>query len=162
MNLSLQEILTQALGFALLVFVMGKMFWKPFMETLEKRRHHIQTELEHIDSSKKEIETMKNQYAAHLQKIEDEARTKIQAAIHEGQRVAKEIQDKARGEAQAAFEKSKENLDLEVAKARLVLRKEIAGLAIHATERVLNEKMSSDQIQQAKMLEIIEGLEKAL
>lgn len=162
MNLSIQEILTQALGFALLVFVMGKMFWKPFMQTMEKRRQHIQTELEHIDSSKKEIETLKNQYASHLQKIEDEARTKIQEAIHEGEHIAKEIQDKARGEAQAAFEKSKENLDLEVAKARLTLRKEIADLAIHATERVLNEKMSKDQAQQAKILEIIEGLEKAL
>lgn len=162
MNVSLQEILTQAAGFAILVFVMSKMFWKPFLSSLDSRREHIQKELAHIDSSKKEIETMKAEYTAHLQKIEEEARMKIQESINEGRRIAKEIQDKARAEAQASFEKSKENLELEVTKARISLRREIAGLALETSERVLNEKLSTDQAQQAKIMEIIEGLEKTL
>lgn len=162
MNVSLQEILTQAIGFAILVFVLKKLFWKPFMDSLENRSAHIRKELHHIESSKKEIEAMKTEYTAHLQKIEDEARTKIQEAINEGRRVAKEIQDKARAEAQASFEKSKENLDLEVSKARMTLRREIANLAVSTSEKILNEKMSNDQAQQSKALEIIEGLEKAL
>lgn len=162
MNVSIQEILTQAIGFAILVFVLKKLFWKPFLDSLENRREHIRKELAHIDSSKLAIEKMKSEYAAHLQKIEDEARVKIQDAVNEGTRIAKEIQDKARAEAQASFEKSKENLDLEISKARLSLRREIANLAIGTSEKILNEKMSSDQAQQAKALEIIEGLEKAL
>lgn len=162
MNISIQEVLTQAFGFILLVFVLGKLFWKPFMQTLEQRREKIQTELDHIDQSKKDLERMKAEYAEHIQKIEEEARIRMQEAIEEGRKIAKSIQDKARQESQATFDKAKENLDLEVAKARISLRREIADLAIHTSERVLQEKLSTDSAQQGKILNIIEDLEKTL
>lgn len=162
MNISIQEVLTQAVGFILLVFILGKLFWKPFMQTLELRQQKIKSELDHIDQSKKDLENMKSEYSAHLQKIEEEARSKMQDAVEEGRRIAKEIQDKARQESQATFDKAKENLDLEVAKARIALRREIADLAVQTSERVLQEKLSTDSAQQGKILNIIEDLEKSL
>lgn len=161
-NIHLEEVVVQLVAFLVVFFILKSLAWKPLLGSLESRRAKIQSELEHIDNAKKDIERLKVEYTAHLQKIEDEARVKIQSAVEEGSRIAKEIQDKARAESQATFDKSKETLELEVAKARLTLRQDIAGLALSTTERVLNERLSGDKAQQAKILEIIEDLEKAL
>ena len=159
MNVSIQEILTQGLGFLVLLFVLKKLFWLPILNVLEMRRTHIKTEFEKMDAAKKEMERLKAEYTVHLQKIEDEARGKIQEAIDEGRKISRDIQEKARAESQATFEKAKENLNLEVAKARITLRREIADLAILVSEKVLQEKLAGPK-EQEKVLEFIEELEK--
>ena len=157
-NIQFHEVLVQLLAFLIVFFTLKALAWKPILRGLESRRQRIQDELEKIESSKKEIESLKNQYAVHLQKIEDEARNKIQEAVNEGNRIAREIQDRARAESQATFEKTKESLHLEVAKARLTLRQEIADLSIRVTEKIMKEKLNEPK-QQEKILEMIEELE---
>ncbi len=161
-NINLGEVLVQLIAFIIVFWTLKLLAWKPLLQSLEARRGKIQEEFDKIEKARIEIEGLKNQYNAQLQKIEDEARAKINEAIDEGRRIGKEIQDKARHESQAAFEKSKENLELEISKARLTLRREIADLTISASERVLKEKLSTDQAQQAKILEIIQELEKTV
>lgn len=158
MSLSLQEILTQALGFLLLVWVMKRLFWKPLLGTLEARRHRIEKAFRQIEASKKELETLRLDYELRIQKIEEEARAKLQQAIDEGRRIAREIQEKAREEATEALLRSKENLGLEIAKARVELRREIAQLTLRAAEKFLHEKMT-DTKHEEKILELIEELE---
>lgn len=158
-NIHLGEVFVQLVAFVIVFWTLKLLAWKPLLRALEARREHIKHSLEQIEAAKREIDSLKTEYAAHLQKIEEEARAKIQEAVHEGRRLARDIQEKARSESQASFEKAKQNLELEAAKARLTLRREIADLAIHAAERVLREKMT-DSRQQEKVLEIIEELEK--
>lgn len=161
-NIKLGEVLVQLIAFVIVFLTLKGMAWKPMQQSLESRRAKIQGEFDKIESTRKELEAMKLDYTARLQKIEDEARAKIQEAIDEGRRVAKEIQEKARTESQNTFDKAKQNLELEVAKARLTLRQEIAELAINTSERVLNERLATDQAQQTKIMEIIQDLEKSL
>ena len=158
MSLSIQEILTQALGFLLLLWVMKRVFWKPLLGMLDARRNRIEEAFREIESSKKEIESLRANYEARLEKIEEEARGKLQAALDEGRRIGREIQEKAREEAKDALTRSKENLSLEIAKARIELRREIAELTLLASEKLLHEKMSGEK-QREKILEMIESLE---
>ena len=158
MSLSLQEILTQALGFLLLVFVLKRLFWKPVLGMLETRRLHIEDAFRQIESQKKEMENLRQEYNARLEKIEEEAREKLQAAIDEGRKIAREIQEKSREEAKDSLVRSKENLALEIAKARVELRGEIVELTLLATEKLLCEKMN-DEKNREKILELIEELE---
>ncbi|MBI3312602.1 MAG: F0F1 ATP synthase subunit B, partial [Candidatus Omnitrophica bacterium] len=74
-------------------------------------------------------------------------------------KIAKEIQEKARAESQASFEKAKDNLAIETAKARITLRREIADLAVSVSEKVLREKLTEAK-QQEKIMGLIEELEK--
>ena len=158
MSLSLQEILTQALGFLLLVWVMKRIFWKPLLGMLEARRSQIEEAFRQIESSKKEIALLRTDYESRIVKIEEEARGKLQAAIDEGRKIARDIQEKAREEAKDVLARSKENLSLEVAKARIELRREIAELTLLATEKFLREKMTPEKNRE-KILELIEELE---
>lgn len=158
MSLSLQEILTQALGFLLLVWVMKRIFWKPLLEKLEARRSRIEEAFRQIEASKREMDALRSDYHSRIEKIEEEARAKLQAAIDEGRRIGREIQEKAREEAKGALERSKENLALEVQKARIELRREIAELTLLATQKLLREKMT-DEKHRERILDLIEELE---
>lgn len=156
------ELIVQICAFLIVFFVLKRLAWKPIQGAMESRRESIREDLAKIEQAKREIESLKNEYSARLQQIEDDARVKIQEAVEEGRRVSREIQEKAREEAHASFEKGKENLAMEVSRARVELRREIADLAIEAAERVLNEKLSDDKKQNQKVLEIIADLEKSL
>jgi len=156
------EVFVQLAAFLIVFFTLKKMAWQPILSALAHRRETIQKSFEQIESAKKEIEAMKTLYENHLQKIEDETRAKVQEAVEEGRRVGREIQEKARSESQASFDKAKENLAVEIAKARLELRREIADLAVSTSEKILKEKLTLDQTQNAKILEIVEELEKTL
>ena len=158
MSLSLQEILTQALGFLLLVWVLKRLFWKPLLASLEKRRSAIAEGFHQIESQKREMESLRRDYEARIQKIEEEARGKLQAAIDEGRKISREIQEKARDEAKQALTRSKEDLSLEIAKARVELRGEIARLTLLATEKLLREEMT-DERHREKILDMIDELE---
>ena len=158
MSLSLREILTQALGFLLLVWVMKRIFWKPLLASLEARRHGIEETFRQIEERKKEMEKLRSDYEARIAKIEEEARQKLQEAVDQGRGIAREIQEKAREEARAILTRSKEDLGLEIAKAKIELRREIAGLTLLTAERLLKEKMNEEKHRE-KILEMIEELE---
>jgi F-type H+-transporting ATPase subunit b len=160
--INIGEVLVQLAAFMIVFLTLKKFAWKPLLGSLQAREDRIKAEFDKIEMAAKDVEALKREYAAKMQKIEDDARAKIQEAVEDGRRVAKEIQEKARAEAQASFEKSKENLEMEIAKARVELRRDIAALAVSTSERILNEKMSNDQAQQAKILDIINDLEKVL
>ena len=159
MNLSLQEILTQAIAFILLVWMLKKMAWKPLLRLLDERRERIQKGFEEIENAKKDVEKLKTDYERARAHIEDEARKKLQEAIDEGKHIARELQENARREARVILEKAKEDIQLEVAKAKVTLRNEIADLTLAATERLIEEKLDETKDKEI-VLDFIEDLEK--
>lgn len=159
MNLSLQEILTQAGAFILLVWVLKKMAWKPLLKLLDERRERILKGFEEIEHTKQEVQKLKADYEHSRAHIEEEAHRKLQESVDEGKRISRELQEEARREARAVLEKAKEDISLEVAKAKVMLRNEIADLTLAATERLLKEKLDETKDKEI-VLDFIEDLEK--
>src|SRR3989338_111853 len=131
-NIKLGEVFVQLLAFAIVFWVLRSFAWKKIMGILEDRRAKIKRELDEIESAKKELEALKQKYVHSLSRIEEEARAKLQEAVNDGKRIAREIQEGARKNAHAILEKAKEDVALEVDKARVTLRSEIADLALSA------------------------------
>ena len=159
MSLSIQEILTQAAAFILLVWVLKRLAWKPLLKLLDERRQKIETSFEEIERTKKELDELKRDYERAHARIEEEARQKLQLAIDEGKRIARDLQEGARREARAILEKAKEDISLEVAKAKVTLRNEIVDLTLRATERLIQEKLDETKDKEI-VLDFIEDLEK--
>ncbi len=141
LQLDLQQILSQAISFALLVVILKRFAWKPLLAMLDHRRAHIEEELRQVAQSRAEMTRLQQEYSQRLAKIEDEARVKIQQSVLEGKRIAIEIQEQARTQAQAIMAKSKETIELELAKAKVSLRDQMAGMTLEAVERVLRHKL---------------------
>ncbi len=144
MNVDFAQILTQALGFLILLAILRKFAWGKVLSGLEARSRRISDELRSIEEAKAELAGLKQRYQESLNKIEEEARAKIQQAIQEGRRIAMEIEEDARSHARATLEKTKEAVALEVTKARVELKEQVVDLAIQVTHKVLQQNLDEE------------------
>ena len=140
----LQQILSQALSFLLLLWVLKRFAWKPLLGVLDARRARIEEDLRQAAATKDEMRRAQEELVQRLAKINEEAREKIQAAVQDGRRMASEIQEDARAQAQAILAKSNEAIALELAKAKVSLRDEIADMTVDAVERILRQRCDTD------------------
>ncbi len=139
----LAQILSQALSFLLLLWVLKRFAWKPLLQILDQRRAHIESQLSQVAHSREELGRLQADYAQRVAKIDDEARVKIQQAILEGKLISMEVQEQARAQASAILTKSKETIELEFAKAQVTLRDQVVDMTIEAVERVLQKKLDA-------------------
>jgi F-type H+-transporting ATPase subunit b len=144
----LQQILSQALGFLLLWWVLKRFAWRPLLAILDERRSRIEEDLRQAAQQKADLEQVQIEYRVRLAKIEEEARTKIQHAILEGKRIAAEVQEQAREQAHAIITKSKETVELELAKAKVTLRDQVAAMTVQAVERIIRQKLDEKSDRQ--------------
>ena len=143
LQLDLQQILSQALSFLLLLWVLRRVAWRPLLRILDQRRGRIEQDLREAAQRKAEMARLQEEYAQRLARIEEEARSKIQQAILEGKRIATDIQEQAREQGAALLTKSKEAIELELAKARVLLRDQMAAMTMEAVERILRKKIDA-------------------
>ncbi len=149
--LDLPLVLTQALGFVILVLILRATAWKPLIGLLEDRRTKIAGEFAAAADKKREADALKAQYDQELKGIEAQARKLKNQEIAEGQRVAAEIKAQAHADATARLQRAGEEIVHEREKAREVLKEQMADLSIRAAERLLREKL--DGPGQRKLVE---------
>ena len=159
MKLIWQEILTQILGFLIILILLRIFAWKPILGLLDERKKRIASEFDNIEKAKQEMAKLREEYEVKLKEIDLEARKRIQEAIAEGQKMAADLQVEAREEAKKVLDRAKENIELEVAKAKVELRDDIVNMAILATEKIINERLD-DEKHKELIVEFIEGVEK--
>lgn len=157
MNLDIQQILTQIFAFLILLFILKRFAWKPTLTILDQRKERISKGLNDIEQAKTNLEALRRTYEERLSSIEDEARRKIAFAIHEGKSIANQIQEEARQKSQELLQKTKENLSLEVDKARVGLRDEIAKLVIETSEKLIGKTLDNKR-QNELVIEFIDEL----
>lgn len=156
----LQQILSQAISFVLLLAILRRFAWKPLLSMLDERRARIERDLAQAQQQRAELAALQQELTRRLAQIDEEARAKIQQAVLEGKRIAGEIQEEARVSARQILEKANDTIVLEVAKAKVTLRDELADMTIEAVEDVLRQKLDSatDRALVEKILdELAEG-----
>ncbi len=141
--LDFQQILSQAIAFVVLLVILRRFAWTPLLRMLDQRREGIERELRETAHQRDELARVQDEYGRRLAKIDDEARTKLQQCILEGKRIAIEVQEQARAQAQGILAKAKETVELEIAKAKVTLRDQLADMTVEAVERVLQKKVDA-------------------
>jgi F-type H+-transporting ATPase subunit b len=142
-DIQIQQILTQIVGFILLLWLMRRWAWKPLLKTLDDRRSKITSEWTEIKATKETIGQLQRDYETRLLEIEKQARAKMQEAIGAGEQTGREIANQARKQAEEILVKAKENIEREVVLARTQIRNEVAMLAIAAAEKVIRKEMNT-------------------
>lgn len=143
LQLDLQQILSQAISFAVLVVVLRKFAWGPLLGVLDARRARIEDDLAQAAESKNELSRLQAEISQRLAKIDEESRNKVQQALLDAKRVSLEIQEQARTQARAILAKSQETVEQELAQAKVVLRDQIADMTVQAVERILQQKLDA-------------------
>ena len=142
--LNANEIAAQIITFLILLFLMKRFAWKPFLKVLDDRRERIASEFKKIDEAKSEAEKVRAEYETRLSAIEAEARARIQAAVEEGKRAAEAIREGAREEGEKILAKAQESIKAEVVKAEEALKDRIVNLTVDIAAKVVQERLTVD------------------
>lgn len=151
MNIQLGVIVTQILGFLIVLFVLRKFAWGPVLGLLEARREKIRQSFEDIEAQKAEIAKLKAQYEAELKTIETQARQRMNEAVAEGQKLAADIEASARERSRQELEKLKGDVEREYQAARVRFKEEMVTIALGAAERMVRDSL--DRQKQSKLVE---------
>ena len=159
MNLvDIPQVLTQILGFLLMIWILRRYAWGPILSMLEARREKIAGEFKEADRLKAEARDLKAKFDAELKTIESIARSRMTEAIAEGQRVAAEIKTQAQKDAAARLEHAADEIAREREKAKEVLKQQIIGLSLRTAEKVLRQKLD-DPAQRKLAGQFVDELE---
>jgi F-type H+-transporting ATPase subunit b len=138
------QVLTQALSFVLMVWVLRRYAWGPVVQMLEARREKIAGEFRAAEGARAEAAELRGQYETKLRGVDAEARQRIQEAVVEGQKVAAEIRNQARAEAGRRLERAEDEIAREREKAREVLKEQVIRLSMRGAEKILRARIDDD------------------
>ena len=134
-------VLTQILGFLIMVWILGRFAWGPIVQGLEARRQKIADEFAEAEKRRHEADQLRLKYEQDLRGIEVQARQRIQEAVAEGQKVAEEIKAQAQADAQLRMQRAEEELVREREKENELVKQKIVALSIRAAEKILQSKL---------------------
>ena len=142
-------VLTQVLGFLILVWILGRFAWGPIVTQLEARRQKIADDFAEAERRQKAADDLKLKYEQDLRGIEAQARVRLQGAVAEGQKVASEMRAQAQLDAQDRLVRAEDEVMREREKAKEMLKEQVVSLSIVTAEKILKAKL--DDPAQRKM-----------
>lgn len=148
MHLEWSVIITQAVGFIIVVMLLKKFAWGKLMDFIDQRREKIAGEFAEIDRGKEEVEQLKSDYEKELANIEETRRVKIQEAAQEANKLAGDIKDEARQDVLTLRQKAERDIQMELDKANVLLRDQMVNAVIVSTEKLIKERLDSDKHKQ--------------
>ena len=144
LGINVAGLLTQLVSFSLLVALLWVLLYKPVTRALDERSRRIRESLETADRVRQEAA---ESHAA-MEQQNAEAREEGQRLIAQAREVADRFREeeisKARQDIEAERARAEANIQRERDAAIEDLRREFAGLAIAAAERVIERSMNED------------------
>ena len=148
--IDVRQVLTQILGFLILLWGMKKFAWGPILGTLEARRQKIAGEFAEAARRQSAADEARAQLEAQMRDIESQKRVKIQEGVAEGQRVAAEIQAQAQKTAHERIVHAEDEIARELEKSKELLKEKMISLSLRGAEKILREKL--DDAHQRKLV----------
>jgi F-type H+-transporting ATPase subunit b len=140
MNLT-ATLIVQAIVFVILALVTMKFIWPPLIRAIDDRRKKIADGLAAAERGHKELQNASGE----AQIILNEAREKALKIVDQANRRSGEVIEEARStaisEGQRLVGDARQEVALEQARARDVLRKDVATLAVAGASRLLEREI---------------------
>lgn len=137
----------QSLLFLILIFVLGKFAWKPIMKAIDEREKGIEDSLLEAKKAREEMAKLKTENDAIMQKARAERDEILKEARAIRDKTVESAKESARKEADAIIESARETIQSEKNAAVAELKNQVANLSVEVAEKVLKEKMKSDDQQ---------------
>jgi F-type H+-transporting ATPase subunit b len=148
MELQWKALLTQAVGFLIVLWLLRKYAWGKLLAFTEKRREAIAAEFAGIEKSKADVDGLRRKFEEELAGIETTRRARVQEAVHEANQIAGQIRDGARREAVDMRVKAGQDIDLEMDKANVAFRDGMVNAVVVATEKLIRVRLDDAQHRQ--------------
>ncbi len=139
-----RSLIIQAINFALLLFLLSKVLYRPLVGKLEERAEAIRKSLDEAKAARAAAEREREEHAAKLQAAHAEAQAIRAQALKEAGEEQRRLVEGARAEATRLVESARAELDQEVRRAREALRQEAADLAVSVAEKLIRKSLRED------------------
>jgi len=144
-------LLAQIVNFLLLLFLLKKFVFPPISRMLDERKKRIAEGLTAADAARREAEEERKKLMAQIEAERAEAQQRVAAASSQAEKVKEVILAEARREAEAIKTNAIEEAETEKQRILAEAHKQIAELAMLATERVVREGL--DEKTQHQIIE---------
>ena len=140
-------IIWQTFVFLLLVFLLGKLAWKPILGSLKEREKSIQEALDTAESARQELSKLKADNESLLRQARDERDKLLREAREASNRLKDEAQVEAKKAADKIIDDARTTIGIEKQAALKEIRIQVATFSLEVAERLLKEKLSNDKAQ---------------
>lgn len=131
----------QFISFLLLVFVLGKVAWKPLMKIMEDRRQFIADSLAQAEREREQAEQLKREYQEEMRKARQEAQEVIAKATKLSEERANEILAKARAEAEKLKQSALVDIGRERDRAIADVQAQVSAMSVAVAEKIIRQKL---------------------
>lgn len=151
LGISLKEFIFYLINFLILMGVLTRFLYKPFLNVLATRKQSIKDALDNAELTNRRADEKMEQYSKRISKVEEESREIIRTAKIKADAQARDIIEDARKEAGDIIAKAEKTIEKEKEKAMEEMKQEIAVLAVMAAEKIVER-----EIQRAGQEAIVE------
>ncbi|MEE8448445.1 MAG: F0F1 ATP synthase subunit B [Thermodesulfobacteriota bacterium] len=152
----LKEAIWQAVNLLILIAIFYKFGKRPIKEFLENRRRSIRNSIEDAQKAKQEAEALFKEYQGKLERLGQQAEEIYEKISSEGQAEKERIVSQATKSAAKLMVEARKIGDQELAKAKTLLRREAAELAVKLAQAKIEKNLQ--ETDQRRLVE--EFLEK--
>ena len=149
LGMSLTEFIFYLVNFLILVGVLGKFLYKPFLNLMETRKQSIVDALDNAEAVNRRADEKMANYDRKIAKLEAEGREIIKEPKIKAEEQANEIIEQANQRASQIMNRAEKEIEREREKAVLEMREQIAVLSLMAAEKIMErdvEVNGQDQI----------------
>ncbi len=136
-------LIIQIIVFLILVWFTMKFVWPPITTALDERARKIADGLAAADKAKADLSAANQRVEQELSKSRNEAAVRLAEAERRAQGMIEEAKAKASEEAAKIIAAARAEADQQTVKARLLLREEVASLAVKGAEQILRREVTA-------------------
>lgn len=144
----------QSIVFVILIFLLRKFAWKPILNAVNDREEKISSALEAAEQAKLDFAKLKSQNEDLRKESLIERDALLKEARDMKDKIVAEAKSTANEEGQRIVEAARETIRNEKMAAISELKNQVAVLSIEIAEKIVKEKLSSDDKQKA----LVDGL----
>lgn len=143
-----------SLVFVILLFLLAKFAWKPILKAVKEREAKIEDALAAAESAKLEMAKLKSQNEEMRQAALLERDNLLKEAREAKERLISDAKKVANAESDRIMASAREEIRNEKLAAISEIKTQVAMLSVEIAEKIVKEKLSSDDKQKA----LVDGL----
>lgn len=139
-----KSLIVQGINFLILLVLLQRLLYKPFVAKMEERTLAIQQSLQEAQAARAEAARQQEENEARLRAAHVEAAAIRERALKDAQDEASRQIASAQAQSRKLVDDTKAQLDAEVRRARDELRREVADLATGVAETLVRRSLRDD------------------
>ena len=139
-----KSLIVQGINFLILLFILQRLLYKPFLAKMGERTQAIQRSLDQAQAARAEAARQQEENETRLRAAHAEAAAIRAQALKEAAEEQRRLVDAARVESQRLVETAKAQMDADVRRARDELRREVAELATAVAEKLVRRSLRDE------------------